>query len=125
MKKYLSVILLVCIIIAGFRIFLYPIMNRGKIDISVNNKTPHNFNIVQVNDQIIKKKVNAMESTHFRYKITSDGIGVNLQLSKDNEVINKEIIEYIETAYYGTVNVFITDNHSGEIEIGVKEHLSY
>lgn len=125
MKKRLAkvLILILCAVLV-FGVFILPVLSRGKIAITIENRTERIFTDVMINTQKYDKEIKPGSSIVVKYDITQI-TGLVLHLTDDKTMISKVLLEYAEPSDYGTVKVIITDNLQNEVEMEVKRKVRY
>lgn len=121
MKKYQKIIIALCFLcILGF-CFLH-VIHRGTVSITIDNQTNDELTVVKVNDQVVDKTIDANARIKVRYRISADG-GIMLSLNQNGTAVEKEIVAYVSSGYYGTVRVTVRNAQENGLDIEIKENV--
>lgn len=112
--KRISMILVVVIALA---VLAGSIARRGSIRITIQNDTAEEISVVSIQDQPFQKTVPGNRTERFSYRITQGGKPIMFQLQIGGEVIDKEIVEYAERAYHGSVAITVSRSDNGNISV--------
>ena len=124
-RKRIIAIVSLCICLAVGALFLIkPMLNRGKLTITIDNQSAQELVLIGINEQEFDIMITPGESCKVKYDVKY-AAGVGIKLKHDNAVISKELEEYVEPAYYGTIKVIITETLENELEIEVKSRVDF
>ena len=99
-------------------------VHRGRIDVIIDNKLADSIRVVGIQDEDIDLPVPGNRFARFSYRITRGGAPINLRLRVGEQVIDKDIVDYVERAYRGEVWVTVSRNAEGDIDLSVKSNVS-
>lgn len=123
-KKIFLIIILGCGLMMVFIYFGNPLLHRGRIRITIDNQSAQKLVLIGVNEQNFDIVIAPGESCKVRYDVTYVA-GIEMKLRHDNVVISTELVEYVEPAYYGTIQVNIVEALENEFEIEVKSRIDF
>lgn len=123
MKRWQIIVLSICIVMILSGV-LVTILNRGRLFINIENQTTQELVLISIREQEFNITITPGDSCKVEYDIKSDG-GVGIKLQHGNAVVSKELVEYVEPAYYGTSKVIITETLENELEIEVKSRVDF
>jgi hypothetical protein len=90
---------------------------HGRIRITVENDLPESVRVVSVQRQSVGKEVASHGTGRFTYRIAPGDATVSLRLQVGDETVDREIVDYVDRAYYGRVTVKVSRDEAGEPRI--------
>ena len=127
-KKYgrIAVFVVGCIL-AVWGLFIYPVLNRGTITVSVTNQTEHTYTLLRINDQQVGEILEPDGMVDVDFIITEPGPVTAWLETENGEVLERVLTEGLTTSVttenYGRVLLTVKEK-KGELELKVIANIS-
>lgn len=93
------------------------VARHGHIRVTVKNDLPEAVRVVSVQHTAVDRTVAGNRSGRFTYRIAPGDAAVMLRLQVGSEFLDREIVDYVDRAYYGRVTVKVSRDEAGEPRI--------
>ena len=99
--------------------------NSGNVKVKIENNLSESISVVSIQNETVNKTVSGNDSEQFTYKISRGGIPMSLQLQIGEEIIERDIVDYVERASHGKVTVTVDRDADGRISIDVDSDVTF